>query len=265
MRRCHVDLQYLLYEKKDKIAFITLNRPKVYNALNQGLMGELMEVFLECSRDPDVGVVILTGAGDKAFAAGADIAELAELNPMTGWKMMEKGQHTLRILEMMGKPSIAAINGFALGGGCELAMACTVRIASERAKMGQPEVNLGVIPGYAGTQRLSRIVGKGMALDLIISGRTIDAQEAHRIGLVSSVVPPENLMTAATDYATVLLEKGPVAVKAAMEAVHMGYDLSFVDACRHEASLFSMLCGTEDMKEGLQAFLEKRKATFKGK
>lgn len=260
-----MDYEHVLFEKKDKIAFVTLNRPQVFNALNQKLMSELRSVFLDCAHDPEVGVMILTGAGDKAFAAGADIGELAKLNPLTAWKTMEHGQHTFRLLEMMGKPSIAAVNGFALGGGCELAMACTVRIASNRAKMGQPEVNLGVIPGYAGTQRLPRIVGKGVALELIISGRTIGAEEALRIGLVSNVVAPENLMTAATDYANVLLEKGPIALKAAMEAVHTGFDLSFDDACRHEASLFGLLCGTEDMKEGLQAFLQKRKADFKGK
>jgi enoyl-CoA hydratase len=260
-----VDYEHVLLEKKDRIAYVTLNRPKVFNALNNQLMTELQSVFLDCSRDPNVGAVIVTGAGDKAFAAGADIAELAKLNPLTAWRTMELGQHTFRILEMMGKPSIAAVNGFALGGGCELAMACSVRIASEKAKLGQPEVNLGVIPGYAGTQRLSRLVGKGIALDLILSGRTVGADEALRIGLVSNVVSPENLMTAASDYAGLLLEKGPIALKAALEAVHVGFDLGFDDACRHEASLFSLLCGTEDMKEGLTAFLEKRKANFKGK
>lgn len=260
-----MDLEHVLLEKKDGIAYVTLNRPKVFNALNAKTVSELQSVFLDCSRDPGTKVVIVTGSGDKAFAAGADISELAQLNPLTALMTMEHGQHTYRTLEMMGKPSIAAINGVALGGGCELAMACTVRIASDRAKMGQPEVNLGVIPGYAGTQRLSRIVGKGIALDLIVSGRVIDANEALRIGLVSSVVPHENLMAAARDYAGILLEKGPLAMKAAMEAVHVGFEMSFTDACRHEAALFSMLCATEDMKEGLQAFLEKRKPQFKGK
>jgi enoyl-CoA hydratase len=259
-----VDLEHVLFEKKGSIAYVILNRPKVFNALNASTITELQSVFLDCARDPEVRVVIVTGAGDKAFAAGADIGELAQLNPLTALKAMEHGQHTYRTLEMMGKPSIAAVNGVALGGGCELAMACTVRIASERAKLGQPEVNLGVIPGYAGTQRLPRIVGKGVALDLIVSGRVIDANEAFRIGLVSNVVPHEKLMEAADNYAGLLLEKGPLAMKAAMEAVHAGFEMSFNDACRHEAALFSMLCSTEDTKEGLGAFLEKRKPQFKG-
>ena len=255
----------LLIEKSDRIATITLNRPEVLNALNHATVGELGEAFEDIARDETIGVIVITGAGEKAFAAGADISELVEHNALTGQAMAERGQAILRRLETMGKPSIAAVNGFALGGGCELAMACTIRIASESAKFGQPEVNLGIIPGYAGTQRLSRLVGKGVAMDLTLTGRMIDAGEALRIGLVTQVVASSELMDAATSTAQTLLGKGPLALSVAMDVVDRGYDLGFEDACKLEATSFGVLCATEDMKEGLRAFLDKRKPSFKGK
>jgi enoyl-CoA hydratase len=260
-----VAYEHVCIEKKDGIAYITLSRPKVLNALNDALVTELGEVFTDVAGDDSVAVSILTGEGEKAFAAGADISEIAQKDALTGLAMAEKGQGALRILETMRKPSIAAVNGFALGGGCEIAMACTIRIASEKAKFGQPEVNLGIIPGYAGTQRLPRLVGKGVAMDLILTGRIIDAAEALRIGLVSKVVSPESLMDEAVALAKTIAGKGPLAIRAAMEAINQGVDLDFDDACRLEANMFGLLCATDDMKEGTAAFLEKRKAEFKGK
>lgn len=260
-----MEFEHLTLVKQDQVATITLNRPKVLNALSARTIEELDAAFHDVAADGAVKVIVLTGAGEKAFAAGADIAEIAEKNAVTGLEMSENGQRVFRFLETMDKPSIAAVNGFALGGGCELAMACTIRIASENAKFGQPEVNLGVIPGYAGTQRLSRLVGKGIALDLILTGRMIDAPEAHRIGLVSQVVAPDELMDAAAKTAKSLVGKGPLALRIAREAVDRGYDMQFDDACKFEASLFGLVCGTEDMKEGCGAFLEKRKPDFKGK
>jgi enoyl-CoA hydratase len=257
--------EIVLLEKKDRVAMVTLNRPEVLNALNAQTVSDLATAFDDVARDDAIGVVILTGSGDKAFAAGADISELVKNDALSGRDMAERGQGALRRLETMGKPSIAAVNGFALGGGCELAMACTIRIASDRAKFGQPEVNLGIIPGYAGTQRLGRLVGKGVALDLTLTGRIVDAQEALRIGLVTQVVAHEELMAAAQSTAETLLGKGPLALRAAMEVIDRGLDLGFDDACKLEATSFGLLCGSEDMKEGLTAFLEKRKPSFKGK
>jgi enoyl-CoA hydratase len=260
-----VELEHLAIEKQDQVATVTLNRPKVLNALSARTIEELECVFFDLANNDGVQVIILTGAGEKAFAAGADIAQIAEKDAVTGLEMAEKGQRVFRFLETMDKPSIAAVNGFALGGGCELAMACTIRIASDNAKFGQPEVNLGVIPGYAGTQRLSRLVGKGIAMDLILTGRMIDAREAQRIGLASQVVSQEELMDTAKKTARSLLGKGPLALRAARDAIDQGYDMQFDNACKFEASLFGLLCATEDMKEGCQAFLEKRKPDFKGK
>ena len=257
--------EHLLVEKKDKIAYVTLNRPEVLNAPNAALMAELDCVLDGIAGDESVSVMILTGAGEKAFAAGADISEINRKDALTGVAMAVNGQRILRRLETMGKPSIAAVNGFALGGGCEIAMACTIRIASEKAKFGQPEVNLGVIPGYAGTQRLCRIVGRGVAMELILTGRIIDAGEALRIGLVTQVVPPADLLTTAEKTAKTLVAKGPLALRAAMEVVNRGHDIDFDDACALEAQMFGVLCATEDMKEGTTAFLEKRQAAFKGK
>ena len=260
-----MDFEHLLYEKSDGIATITINREKVLNALSFATVAEMDAAFAQAGRDNDVRVLIITGAGSKSFVAGADISEISGCDAQGGYDMAIRGQSTLRRLETMGKPSIAAVNGFALGGGCELAMACTIRIAAENAKFGQPEVNLGVIPGYAGTQRLSRIVGRGIATDLILTGRVIDAQEALRIGLVSQVVAREALMEAAGKTASSILQKGPVAIRAAMDSIDHGFNAGFEDGCRLEASLFGVVCGTEDMKEGTKAFLEKRKPEFKGK
>ena len=258
-------LDNLLYEKSERIATVTINRPDVLNALNAGTMAEFDAVFEDFEKDNGAGVLIVTGAGEKAFAAGADIGELIQCNPETGKELSSKGQRILRRLETMGKPSIAAVNGFALGGGCEVAMACTIRIASEKAKFGQPEVNLGIIPGYAGTQRLPRIVGPGVAMELLLTGRVIDANEALRIGLVSFVVPGGELMETARKTAATILSKGPLAVRDVMVAVDKGMNMGFNDACKLEASLFGALCASGDMKEGMGAFLERRKAQFKGK
>ena len=257
--------EHVLVEKRDRIAYVTLNRPEVLNALNAAVMAELDCVFEGIAGDAEVSAMILTGAGEKAFAAGADISEINKKDALTGVAMAVNGQRILRRLETMGKPSIAAVNGFALGGGCEIAMACTIRIASEKAKFGQPEVNLGVIPGYAGTQRLCRIVGRGVAMELILTGRIIDAAEALRIGLVTQVVPPADLLPTAEKTAKTLLAKGPLALRAAIEVVNRGHDIDFDDACALEAQMFGVLCATEDMKEGTKAFLEKRQASFKGK
>lgn len=257
--------EHLLVEKRGGIAWVTLHRPEVLNALNAKLVDELDRAFGEMAEDNEVSVLVLTGAGEKAFAAGADISEIHKKDALGGVAMAEKGQRVLRLLETMGKPSIAAVNGFALGGGCEIAMACTIRVASEKAKFGQPEVNLGVVPGYAGTQRLPRIVGRGVAMELILTGRIIDANEALRIGLVTQVVPVGDLMATAEKIARTLQSKGPVALRAAMALVNQGFDLDFDDACRLEAQTFGVLCATEDMKEGTKAFLDKRPAAFKGK
>jgi enoyl-CoA hydratase len=258
-------LENIVFEKQDQVAHITLNRLKVLNALNDQTIDELARVIEDAATDESIRVVIITGAGDKAFAAGADIAELVKCDAITGAAVSAKGQKVFRSLETMGKPSIAAVNGFALGGGCELAMACSIRIASETARFGQPEVNLGLIPGYAGTQRLSRLVGRGIALDLILTGRLIDAAEALRIGLVSQVTAPDQLAETVGKTAKALKTKGPLALRVAGEAVDRGYDMEFGDACKLEESLFGLLCGTADMKEGCQAFLEKRTAQFKGR
>jgi enoyl-CoA hydratase len=264
-RRTKVAHEHVLVEKKDRIAYVTLNRPEVLNALNAAVMAELDCVLEGIAGDADVSAVILTGAGEKAFAAGADISEINRKDALTGVAMAVNGQRILRRFETMGKPSVAAVNGFALGGGCEIAMACTIRIASDKARFGQPEVNLGVIPGYAGTQRLCRIVGRGVAMELILTGRIIDAAEALRIGLVTQVVPPAELLPTAEKIAKTLLAKGPLAIRAAMDVVNRGHDLDFDDACALEAQMFGVLCATEDMKEGTKAFLEKRQASFKGK
>ena len=260
-----VELKHILYQVADGIATITVNRAEVMNALSAATVRELDQAFAAAGADADVRVLIVTGAGEKAFVSGADIAELANLDPVEGRRTAEFGQSVLRRLETMGKPSIAAINGYALGGGCELAMACTIRIAAESAKIGLPEVTLGVIPGYAGTQRLPRIVGRGTAMDLILTGRAIEAQEALRVGLVSQVVPVAELMEAARKTALRILRNGPLAVRAAMQSVDHGLDVGFEHGCRMEASLFGLLCATGDMREGLKAFLEKRRADFKGR
>jgi enoyl-CoA hydratase len=255
----------LLFATRDSIAFITLNRPKVLNALNSATFSELETVFLGVSGDPSLRAVILTGAGEKAFAAGADIQELAELGPVEGHRMAARGQAVLDLIENCGRPVIAAINGFALGGGCELAMACTIRIASESARLGQPEVKLGILPGYGATQRLPRMVGQGNALKLLLTGNMVSAAEAFRIGLVDEVVPAEALLPRAEALAQSIAANAPLAVRGCLEAVHSGYDLPLASGLALEASLFGLACATADKAEGTRAFLEKRQASWKGR
>jgi enoyl-CoA hydratase len=255
----------LLYEKRGGIGYVTVNRPEKLNALNHKVMEELDDCFHKIQADPEVGVVILSGAGEKAFVAGADINELAVQSPVEGKETSIRGQAVLDFIENLGKPVIAAINGYALGGGCELAMACTLRIASEKARFGQPEVKLGIIPGYAGTQRLPRLVGKGRALEMILGGDPVSAQEAYRIGLVNLVVPAQDLISSAENLARKILASAPLAVKFALEAVSRGAEMPRPDGQLLESTLFGLCCTTEDMKEGTRAFLEKRPAKFSGK
>ena len=255
----------LLFESRDRAAFVTVNRPDKLNALNDAVMTELGRAAEEIATRDDIGGAILTGAGPKAFIAGADIAELARQGPFDGKARALRGQAVLRRLETCGKPVIAAVNGFALGGGMELAMACHIRIASANAKFGQPEVKLGIAPGYGGTQRLPRLVGKGRALDLVLTGRMIDAEEALRIGLVTRVVPPEQLLTEAEKTLRTIMAMGPRAIELAMEAVDRGCEMSLDEGLQLEANHFGLLAATEDMREGMAAFLEKREPRFAGK
>ncbi len=257
--------QTLLCERREGIAYVTINRPEKLNALNRTVMEELRACFESIENDAEARAVILTGAGEKAFVAGADISELAALTPAQGKEMCLFGQRILDSIENLGKPAIAAVNGYAFGGGCELAMACTLRIASENARFGQPEVKLGLIPGYAGTQRLARLVGKGRALEIILSGEAITAQEAYRIGLVNQVVPAKDLIPAAEALARKIMANGPLAVKLALEAVNHGMEMTQKEGEFLEATLFGLCCTTADMKEGTRAFLEKRPAKFVGK
>ena len=255
----------LLVEKKERIGRITINRPKKLNALDIATVKELARAFADMKEDGDVGVVVLTGAGEKSFAAGADISELQKLDTLGGKEFAERGQALCSLIENLGKPVIAAVNGFALGGGCELAMSCTLRVAAENAKLGQPEINLGTIPGYGGTQRIARLVPRGVAMDLVLTGRVIPAAEALGIGLVNRVVPKTEFEQAVDELAGLLLEKPPFALKACIEAVLHGTEVNFDEGLRLEADLFAMTCGTEDQKEGMKAFLEKRKAEFHGR
>jgi enoyl-CoA hydratase len=255
----------LLLEKKNSIAYVTVNRPKVLNALNLATMEELRAAFHDIKNDDGIRVVILTGSGEKAFVAGADIGELAKQDAVMGKKYAHRGQSVLNLIENLGKPVIACINGFALGGGCELALACTMRLASENAKLGQPEVKLGIIPGYGGSQRLPRLVGKGLAMQHILAGEMITAQEAHRIGLVNEVTAAADLIPRAEAIATKIIANAPLAVQYAMEAVNKGMEMTLAEGLFLEASLFGVCCATEDKKEGTAAFLEKRPAAFKGK
>lgn len=254
----------LLFEIRAGIAYITINRPQKLNALNHQAIHELTDCMNRIAKTPEGRGVILTGAGEKAFVAGADIKELATLTPTEAREKSLQGQELMNRIENLGKPLVAAVNGFALGGGCELAMACTFRIASENAHFGQPEVRLGIIPGYAGTQRLARLVGKGLALELILSGEPIGAQEAWRIGLVNRVVSPAELISASENFLQRVLANGPIAVRYALEAVNRGLEMAEVDGEQLEADLFGLCCATTDMKEGTRAFLEKRPAKFKG-
>lgn len=255
----------LKYEKKNKIAYVTVDRPKVLNALNLATMEELRTIFHELKNETETRAVILTGAGEKSFIAGADINELARHNPVEAKAYTQKGQSVLNLIENLGKPVIACINGYAFGGGCELAMACTIRLASENAKIGQPEVKLGIIPGYGGTQRLSRLVGKGIAMQLVLTGEPISAQEAHRIGLVNEVVPADRLIPRAEEIANKIIAMAPLAIQYCMEAVNHGMEMALAEGLHLEATLFAVCCATEDKKEGTTAFLEKRAAKFQGK
>ena len=252
-------------EKRDNVLWITIDRPKVLNALNAQTVAEIGQAFAEARNDDSVRCVVLTGGGEKAFVAGADINELAKMTPMSGKETSEKGQNVFLAIENFPKPVIAAINGFALGGGCELALACHIRIASEKAQIGLPEVTLGIIPGYGGTQRMARLLGKGKAFELVCTGDRITAAEAEKIGLVNKVVPPEQLAAAADEMAKKIASRSPVAVRASIEAINHGSDMPFEEGQLLEATLFGLLCATEDMKEGMAAFLEKRPANFPGK
>ena len=258
-------LETLLLERTEGIATVTVNRPKVLNALNAQTLDELRRTVLALRGDDSVRCVIITGSGDKAFVAGADINELAVQTPVSGREHALDGQHVLNLIENLGKPTIAAINGYALGGGCELAMACTLRVAADTARLGQPEINLGIIPGYAGTQRLARLVGRGRALDVLLTGDQLPAAEAHRIGLVDRVVPAAELMTEARKLAGILAAKPPVAVRYIIDAVAKGLQMPFAEAQVYEATLFGLVASTEDMREGTRAFLEKRRPAFKGR
>jgi enoyl-CoA hydratase len=254
----------LLYEVRDAIAFITFNRPKVLNALNRRTVEELRDALVAARDDAAVRVVILTGAGEKSFVAGADISELAQQTPVNGKEFSLFGQSVFHLLETMGKPSICVINGFALGGGCELALSCSIRIASKTAKLGQPEVKLGIIPGYGGSQRLARLCGKGVAHELCLTGEMITAEEAQRIGLLNRIYEPSELLPAAEAMARKIIANAPIAVKYTMEAIERGIEMSQEEGLFLEATLFGLSCATEDMREGTKAFLEKRPPAFKG-
>ncbi len=255
----------VLYEKKGAIAYVTLNRPKVLNALNKTIIGELKTAFENARDDSMVRGVILTGAGDKSFAAGADVSEMLNDSPLEAEEKTRFGQAVTNLIENLGKPVIAAVNGYAVGGGCELAMACTIRLAAETAKFGQPEVKLGIMPGYGGTQRLPRLVGKGRALQLILSGDTISAQEAHRLGLVNEIVPGANLIARAEAILQQIIANAPAAVKFSIEAVNKGLETSLDEGLLVEAGLFALCAATEDKKEGTSAFLDKRPPRFQGR
>jgi enoyl-CoA hydratase/carnithine racemase len=257
-------LENVLYEKKDDVAYVTLNRPKVMNALNRKTWEELRAAFEDARDDVNIRGIILTGAGDKAFIAGADISELATVSAVRAEESSRYGQDVLNFVENLGKPVIAAINGFALGGGCETAMACTIRVASETAKFGQPEVKLGLVPGGGGTQRLPRLVGKGRALQIILSGEVISAQEAYRIGLVNEVVPAAEVIARAEAILRQIFANAPLAVKYSLEAVNKGLEITQSEGQALEAAFFGLCAGTEDKKEGTQAFLQKRAARFQG-
>jgi enoyl-CoA hydratase/carnithine racemase len=263
--RAALALANVQYEKKGSIAYVTVNRPKVLNALNTPTWSDLQAAFGEAKADASLHGVILTGAGDKAFIAGADISELAHVDAYDAEESSRFGQGVLDLIENLGKPVIAAVNGFALGGGCETAMACTMRIAAEHARFGQPEVKLGLLPGGGGTQRLPRLVGKGRALQLILTGETISAQEAYRIGLVNEVVPAADLIARAETILKQISANAPIAVKFSLEAANRGMNTSQAEGFALEASYFGICAATEDKKEGTSAFLEKRAPQFHGR
>ncbi len=258
-----MNYQTLLLSVSSNIATITINRPDKLNALNAQAKVELKTLFSELKTDSSIDIVILTGSGEKAFVAGTDIKELTVLNSESGKEFSSKGQEVFDLIANLGKPVIAAVNGYALGGGCELALACHIRIASENAKFGQPEVSLGIIPGYGGTQRLARLIGRGRAMELILTGNQIDAQEALRFGLVNRVVPQADLLATATSMAQLIASKGQIAIRMALKAVNMTAETTLSDGQKLEASLFGVCCDTADFKEGTTAFLEKRKPAFR--
>ena len=255
----------LIVDADGDVLVVTINRPKVLNALNAATIAELGVVFDVAAQSDAVRAIVLTGAGEKSFVAGADISELATQTPASGREHARQGQAVFDRIERLGKPVIAAVNGFALGGGCELAMSCTLRLAAEHAKFGQPEVNLGLIPGFAGSQRLPRLIGRGRAQELLLTGDLIGADEAYRIGLVNKVYPAASLLDEAKKLAHTLAAKAPVAVRYILDAVGRGLDMPFAEAAAHEAALFGLAFSTDDMREGTSAFLEKRKAQFKGR
>lgn len=260
-----LELENVLYEKQGPIAYVTINRPKVLNALSKGTIADLRAAFEDSRDDTGVRGVILTGAGDKAFAAGADVSEIVNDTPLEAEEKARYGQAVTDLIENLGKPVIAAVNGFALGGGCELAMASTIRLAAETAKFGQPEVKLGIIPNGGGTQRLPRLVGKGLALQIILSGGMISAQEAYRIGLVNEVVPNAELIGRSEAILNQIASNAPQGVRFAIEAVNKGLETSLTEGLLIEAALFAICCATEDRKEGTSAFLEKRAPQFRGR
>jgi enoyl-CoA hydratase len=255
----------ILIERDAHVAVVTINRPKVLNALNAATIDDLQRALVDLKRDAETRVVIVTGAGDKAFVAGADINELAAQTPTSGRDLSLAGQHVFDLVENLGKPVIAAINGYALGGGCELALACTLRLAADTASIGQPEIKLGLLPGYAGTQRLPRLIGKGKAIEMILTGAPLTAAAAERIGLVNRVLPFADLRPEARKLARSLAEQAPVAMRYIISAINHGLEMPFAAACAYEATLFALVTATDDMREGTRAFLEKRKASFQGK
>jgi enoyl-CoA hydratase len=260
-----MEFENLLVKKKENVGWVIINRPDKLNALNLKTITELKAAFLSFRNDPEIKVVILTGSGDKAFVAGADISELANLNSTSGKQYALEGQEVTKLIENFRQPVIAAVNGYALGGGTEIALACHIRVASENAKMGQPEVRLGLIPGFGGTQRLARLIGKGLAMELILSGKMINAQEALGMGLVNKVVPLSDLLPTCEALAKEIQANSPLAVGLAIEAINKGLDQTLEKSLLLEAELFAKACDTEDSKEGTKAFLERRKANFQGR
>jgi enoyl-CoA hydratase len=254
----------LHFEKRNQIAFLTVARPKVLNALSAATMHDLARAFHAVQQDDDVRVAILTGEGDKAFVAGADITELATLDAISAAALAARGQAVFSLIETCGKPVIAAVNGFALGAGCELALACSIRLAADTARFGQPEIKLGLIPGYGGTRRLPRLIGKGRALEILLTGEMIDAAEALRLGLVNQVVPAAELLPRAEALAAKIIANAPLALRYCLQAVHRGSEMPLAEALAHEAALFALCCSTQDKSEGTRAFLEKRAPQFKG-
>jgi enoyl-CoA hydratase len=260
-----MEFENILVDKKDGIATVTINRPKALNALNKDTLQEMLACFNELAGDKAVRVVIITGSGEKSFVAGADISFMQPLDAIEAKVFGGLGHEVMSTIENLPQPVIGAINGFALGGGCELSLACDIRLASDNAKFGQPEVNLGVIPGFGGTQRLTRLIGKGLANELLFSGNIIDAAEACRIGLVNRILPQESLMAECQKLALKIASRGPVAVRLCKEAVNNGMEMDLHRACAYEADLFAMCFASEDQKEGMAAFLEKRGPNFQDK